>query len=268
VNASCLSGARPGGQAKNAFLRAAPLSRSTELNYLWGASGFFGPAILVGGFRVGFPLSRIHSRLSASSRRASPQGLLRDGHRYRVRMPLMDHDSPHRTTLRPHITDGNGNCDEFAFSRPGYHILVDAAARDAREAAHREYLDYITNASKEPQRARDQDTPAGEPGLVGHDEPTHFSRPRITDGNGNCDEFAFSRPGYRMLADASVNDAREIAYAEYLDDLTNAWRHGTGKDVVPDAPKVSGNDATPVDDIETAYRLYSEEISRAWKTLR
>ena len=28
------------------------------------------------------------------------------------------------------------------------------------------------------------------------------------------------------------------------------------------------NDATPVDDIETAYRLYSEEISRAWKTPR
>ena len=26
---------------------------------------------------------------------------------------------------------------------------------------------------------------------------------------------------------------------------------------MPDAPKVSGNDAMPVDDIETAYRLYS-----------
>ncbi|MFZ2082200.1 MAG: hypothetical protein WAV38_37215 [Xanthobacteraceae bacterium] len=72
-----------------------------------------------------------------------------------------------------------------------------------------------------------------------------------------------------MLADASVNDARETAYAEYLDDLTNAYRRGAGKqDVVPDAPKASGNGAMPVDDIETAYRLYCEEISQAWKTPR
>ena len=71
---------------------------------------------------------------------------------------------------------------------------------------------------------RDQDTRAGEPGLGDHDEPTHFSRPRITDGTGNCSELAFSRPGWRMLADASVNDARETANQEYLDYITNAWR--------------------------------------------
>jgi hypothetical protein len=40
------------------------------------------------------------------------------------------------------------------------------------------------------------------------------------------------------------------------------------EDVVPDAPKASGNDGMPVDDIETAYRLYAEEISQAWKTSR
>jgi hypothetical protein len=106
----------------------------------------------------------------------------------------------------------------------------DAAARDAREAAHHEYVDYITNAYKQPQLVRDQDTRAGESGLVDHDEPTHFSRPRITDGAVNCDEFAFSRPGYRMLADASVNDARETAYAEYLDYVTNAWKSNPPKD--------------------------------------
>ena len=49
-------------------------------------------------------------------------------------------------------------------------------------------------------------------------------RARITDGTGNCSELAFSRPGWRLLADASVNDARETAYAEYLADLTSAWR--------------------------------------------
>jgi hypothetical protein len=49
-------------------------------------------------------------------------------------------------------------------------------------------------------------------------------RARITDGNGNCDELAFSRPGWRLLADASVDDARAAANQEYLDYITNAWR--------------------------------------------
>ncbi len=50
-------------------------------------------------------------------------------------------------------------------------------------------------------------------------------RARLTDGAGNYSELAFSRPGWRLLADASgINDAREAAYAEYLDHITNAWR--------------------------------------------
>ena len=51
---------------------------------------------------------------------------------------------------------------------------------------------------------------------------------------------------------------------------TSERRIGVARErsVVPDAPKVSGNDATPVRDIETAYRLYAEEISEAWKTPR
>jgi hypothetical protein len=138
--------------------------------------------------------------------------------------PLLSPLQREIATRRARVTDGNGDSGEFAFSRPGYRIMNDAAARDAREAAHCEYLDYITNAYKQPQRVRDQDTRAGERGLIGQDEPPHFSRPRITDGNGNYDEFAFSRPGYRIVADASVNDARETAYAEYLADLTSAWR--------------------------------------------
>jgi hypothetical protein len=101
--------------------------------------------------------------------------------------------------------------------------MNDAAARDAREAAHREYLDYITNAYKEPQRVRDQHTRPGEPGLVDH-EPPHFSRARITDGNGDSGELAFSRPGYRIMNDAAARDAHETANQEYLDYITNAWR--------------------------------------------
>ena len=54
----------------------------------------------------------------------------------------------------------------------------------------------------------------------------------------------------------------------YVHDLTTAWRATGKEDVVPDAPKASGNDAMPVDDVETAYRLYAEEISQASKTQR
>jgi hypothetical protein len=180
-------------------------------------------------FRRGVPID--------DSEALDADGVLRPGCTMRVPLhmtdgkpnPLLSPLQREIATRRARVTDGNGDSGEFAFSRPGYRIMNDAAVRDAREAAHREYVDYITNAYKEPQRVRDQDTRTGEPGLVDHDEPTHFSRPRITDGTGNCSELAFSRPGWRMLADASVNDARETAYAEYLEDLTNAWRRGGGK---------------------------------------
>ena len=139
-------------------------------------------------------------------------GILREGVTQRVSLIMRDGVT---------VSDAK---DPTAGCRPGFRLAtINAAAREAREAAHREYLDYITNAYKQPQRVRDQDTRAGEPGLIGEDEPEHFSRARITDGNGNCDEFAFSRPGFRMLADA-VNDARAAANQEYLDYITNAWR--------------------------------------------
>jgi hypothetical protein len=76
-------------------------------------------------------------------------GLLRDGHKIRVPLTMRDAMTPLQreiATQRARITDASGNCDGFAFSRPGYRILVDAAARDARETAYAEYLDDLTNA--------------------------------------------------------------------------------------------------------------------------
>jgi hypothetical protein len=105
--------------------------------------------------------------------------------------------------------------------------------------------------------------------------PRRPSFVRVTDGTGN--PMGLHRPGWRIPAqdarDRGVTDAGQHAIAvarqRYQDELTSAWRRGAGKEeVVPDAPKASGNDAMPVDDIETAYRLYAEEISEAWKTSR
>jgi hypothetical protein len=91
--------------------------------------------------------------------------------------------------------------------------------------------------------------------------------PRVHDGTGDSG-LAMHRPGFRV-SDAPRSDELQRARDAYEHDLRTAYRRGAGKeDVVPDAPRASANDAMPVSDIETAYRLYCEEISQAWKTPR
>ena len=86
---------------------------------------------------------------------------------------------------------------------------------------------------------------------------------RIYDGSGDSG-LALRRPGFRVT-DAPITDALQRAYEDYERDLTTAWRRG-GKEVAePDAPRAVDNNAEPVLDIETAYRLYAEEISGARK---
>ncbi|HEV3160249.1 MAG TPA: hypothetical protein VGZ89_09730 [Xanthobacteraceae bacterium] len=98
--------------------------------------------------------------------------------------------------------------------------------------------------------------------------PDNPRRSRIVDAQGK-DGLALNKPGYRVLQDTMNVSERQKAYDAYDHDLRTAYRRGAGKeDVVLDAPRASGNDAMPVRDIETAYRLYSEEISEAWKTPR
>jgi hypothetical protein len=80
--------------------------------------------------------------------------------------------------------------------------------------------------------------------------------PRVHDGTGDS-SLAMHRPGFRVT-DAPLSDELWRAREDYLQDLTTAWRRGGRKEVaVPDATKASGNDAVPVGDIETAYRLYA-----------
>jgi hypothetical protein len=92
-------------------------------------------------------------------------------------------------------------------------------------------------------------------------------RYRIHDGTGDS-SLAMHRPGFRVT-DTTSSDALQRAYDAYEHELTTAWRRVAEKeDVAPDAAKASGNDAMSISDIETAYRLYAEEISQAWKTSR
>jgi hypothetical protein len=89
---------------------------------------------------------------------------------------------------------------------------------------------------------------------------------RVHDGTGDSG-LAMHRPGFRVT-DASLSDALQRAHDAYEHDLTTAWRLGPGKEVATPDPKLSRNDSTPVSDVETAYRLYAEEIPQAWKTPR
>ena len=84
--------------------------------------------------------------------------------------------------------------------------------------------------------------------------------PRVHDGTGDSG-LAMHRPGFRVT-DAPPSDELQHAREDYLRDLTTAWRRGK-EDVVPDALSGSGNDAMPVLDIESVYRLYLEKISQS-----
>jgi hypothetical protein len=91
--------------------------------------------------------------------------------------------------------------------------------------------------------------------------------PRVHDGTGDSG-LAMHRPGFRV-SDAPLSDELQRARDAYEYGLTTAWRHDARNEgALSDGPKASGNDAVPVPDIETAYRLYAEEISQAWKTPR
>jgi hypothetical protein len=92
-------------------------------------------------------------------------------------------------------------------------------------------------------------------------------RQHFAQGHGETGDNALGlhRPGFRVSGDPP-SDELQLARQDYLHDLTTAWRRDAGKkDVVANAHKASNNDAAPVQDMETMYRLYAEEISEAWK---
>ncbi|MFY9835013.1 MAG: hypothetical protein WAK55_00810 [Xanthobacteraceae bacterium] len=83
--------------------------------------------------------------------------------------------------------------------------------------------------------------------------------PRVHDGTGDSG-LAMHRPGFRVT-DARLSDALQRAYDAYEHELTTAWRRTSCR-------LLSRPQAIPLHDIETAYRLYAEEISQVWKTQR
>src|SRR5262245_56776615 len=85
-------------------------------------------------------------------------GAMRDG--VVLRVPMFMRDSRFNPSITPlqqevaihrgRLTDAAGSTDILAFSRPGYRITHDAAAREAREDAYQRYEDELVNAWKAP----------------------------------------------------------------------------------------------------------------------
>ena len=141
-------------------------------------------------FRHGIPITEADALVN---------GVLRDG--CTVRVPAFFRDSAAATHHRVTDAGGGGN-------RPGFRVAAsDAHLTDEVARARAAYLDYITNAYKEPQR--DQDTRAGEPGLVGHNEPP--------------DRHRFDGMTVDEISRCHQQNMRRI-YDEVACELSEAWR--------------------------------------------
>jgi hypothetical protein len=90
--------------------------------------------------------------------------------------------------------------------------------------------------------------------------------PRVHDGTGDSG-LAMHRPGFRV-SDALPSEELQCAHAAYVHELTTAHQRVGKESAVLDARRPSGKDAIPTRDVEIEYRLYSEEISQAWRTPR
>jgi hypothetical protein len=234
------------------------------------------------------------------------KGLLKDGHTYRAKLTMMDGlsardrriaaaiDARHNARNQMRVTDATG--DPMGLHRPGWRVpaqdarpLADHVVTDAVANARRQYVTDLENAWRTPPNGWST-PPSGsfgdDPSIVGagsrgqsgiqpgdHDDndllqdraPAHLAR--VHDGTGDSG-LAMHRPGFRVT-DVPPSDELQRARDAYEYGLTTAWRHDARNEgALSDGPKASGNDAMPVDDIETLYRLYAEEISQAWRTPR
>jgi len=146
----------------------------------------------------------------------------------RLALPAFVADGAMADSKPGRITDGGGNA---AFSRPGFRIAQqDAAALDARRAAHQEYLDYIESAYL---------------------------------GNSAGGDVVSNR----VKVDAAVTkDTRESAYQAYDESVSRQWETGKGipavRDVLPAHATSRRGDGTTKDE---AYARYDQELGQAWR---
>jgi hypothetical protein len=108
------------------------------------------------------------------------------------------------------VIDVGGGIDPTAGNRAGFRVAAsDAQLNDEVARARAAYLDYITNSYKQPQRVRDQHTPAGEPGPIGQDELP--------------DRYRFDGMTVEQISRCHQQNMRRI-YDQIDRELSEAWR--------------------------------------------
>jgi hypothetical protein len=190
-------------------------------------------------------------------------GILRDGHRARYPMTMMDSgfDDTQRAVARDaherRVATRFGLSDGSALHRPGFRHNVNDIGLDARIEAHELYRDETENAWRSPAtRAGSSSARGAKPG----DSCTlngRVGRLRSIGGSLVC---VPDNGQYR--GNDSVMSDRELAHLEYQTRVENAWRN-------PDADvsdrSVQSNDGMTMDEI---YAEYDRELAASYRKVK
>jgi hypothetical protein len=87
---------------------------------------------------------------------------------------------------------------------------------------------------------------------------------RLHNGHGNY-AVVGHRPGYVFSTDASLNDAKERAYAAYDAELRDAYKHPQGLRGDINARDEAHDALAVMDERERAYREHDEADANAWR---
>jgi hypothetical protein len=189
-------------------------------------------------------------------------GILRDGHRARYPMTMMDSgfDDTQRAVARDaherRVATRFGLSDGSALHRPGFRHNVNDIGLDARIEAHEQYCDELENSWRSLPTGAGSSGPHGaQPGdscrLNGR-----TGRLRSINGSLVC------VPDGQVSGNDSAMSDRELAHLEYQTRVENAWRN-------PDADvadrSVQSNDGMTMDEI---YAEYDRELAASYRKVK
>ena len=203
-----------------------------------------------------------------------PDGVLLPGQTLRV--PMMFRDS--MSEIQKSVADAKmarerfGLNDALDLHKPGQRFCTDAAARTHVEEVYQDEKRKLQDAWRTPVARGQQegDVCTVREGGVAEGSPGHL---RMVNGKLTCvpDRRQDSAPRGPTYDAAEGERIKAAAYAEMVDELTNAWRTPAAAppSIEPRAnithvPRtMSLADAQAIRD--AAYRQYCDELVNAWK---
>jgi hypothetical protein len=192
-------------------------------------------------------------------------GILRDGHRARYAMTMMDSgfDDTQRAVARDaherRVARRFGLSDGSALHRPGFRHNVNDIGLDARIEAHEQYCDELENSWRGPPTGASS---SGHRGAQPDDSCTLNGRAghlRWIDGELKC------IADRSILGEDCALSDREAAHAEHRHYLENAWRSPDAGGVADHRPVRRADQMPTRDTVEQAYADHDEWLRNAWR---